>query len=173
MNTWSIFSQQMKHIISKEHSIKRFCFFKSFLWFQRPILVLWSCCIYIWRKKSSSTLHFPENSFFWGFANAYVSKCRNITRCHRNMVDSALKSWWFILSDLNKIFFIRTYPEELHVLKYISSLHICTEFSQQWGQQMLAKCYPTSQGCSYDFQRLKVWPLGVPKPYRTTSYDLP
>ena len=87
------------------------------------------------------------------------------------MVDSALKSWWSIFSDPNKIFIIRTHPEELHVLKYISSLHICTDFSQQCGQQMLTKCYPTSQGCSYDFQRLKVWPLGVPKPYRTSSYD--
>ena len=128
---------------------------------------------YIWGKKSSSTPDLGDNYAFWGFASVYVSKCRNITRCHRNMVDSALKSWWSILSDPNKIFVIRTHPEELHVLKYISSLHICTDFSQQWGQQMLAKCYPTSQGCSYDFQRLKVWPLGVPKPYRTSSYDLP
>ena len=104
-------------------------------------------------------------------ASAYISNCRKITRCHRKMVDSAFKSWWSILSDPNKIFVIRTHPEELHVLKYISSRHICTDFSQQWGQQMLAKCYPTSQGCFYDFQRLKVWPLGVPKPYRTSSYD--
>ena len=126
---------------------------------------------YIWGKKSSSTPDLGDNYAFWGFASVYVSKCRNITRCHRNMVDSAFKSWWSILSDPNKIFVIRTHPEELHVLKYISSLHICTDFSQQWGQQMLAKCYPTSQGCSYDFQRLKVWPLGVPKPYRTSSYD--
>ena len=126
---------------------------------------------YIWGKKSSSTPDFLQTNAFWGFASVYVSKCRNITRCHRNMVDSALKSWWSIFSDPNKIFIIRTHPEELHVLKYISSLHICTDFSQQWGQQMLAKCYPTSQGCSYDFQRLKVWPLGVPKPHRTSSYD--
>ena len=126
---------------------------------------------YIWGKKSSWGLDLPGKAFLWGFLSAYVSKCRNITRCHRNMVDSAFKSWWSILSDPNKIFVIRTHPEELHVLKYISSLHICTDFSQQWGQQMLAKCYPTSQGCSYDFQRLKVWPLGVPKPYRTSSYD--
>ena len=117
---------------------------------------------------------FPRKSlFFWGFANAYVSKCRNITRCRRNMVDSAFESWWSILSDPKKIFVIRTHPEELHVLKCITSTHISTNFSQQWGQQMLTKCYPTSQGCSCDFQRLKVWPLGVPKPYRTSSYDVP
>ena len=115
----------------------------------------------------------PRNDGFWGFESAYVSKCRNITRCHRNMVDSALKSWWSILSDPNKIFVIRTHPEELHVLKYISSFHISTKFSQQCGQQMLTKCYPTSQGCSYGFQKLKVWPLGVLKPYRTPSYDVP
>ena len=124
-----------------------------------------------WGRKSSWDLEMLLNDGFWGFESTYVSKCRNITRCRRNMVDSAFKSWWSILSDPNKIFVIRTHPEELHVLKYISSLHICTDFSQQWGQQMLTKCYPTSQGCSYDFQRLKVWPLGVPKPYRTSSYD--
>ena len=128
---------------------------------------------YIWGKKSSSTPDLGGTTAFWGFTCAYVSKCRNITRYHRNMVDSALKSWWSIFSDPNKIFIIRTHPEELHVLKYISSLHICTDFSQHWGQQMLTKCYPTSQGCSYDFQRLKVWPLGVPKPYRQSSHDVP
>ena len=37
---------------------------------------------------------------------------------------------------------------------------------------MLTKCYPTSQGCSSDFTILKVWLLGVPKPYRTSSYDV-
>ena len=126
-----------------------------------------------WGKNSSWAPDLPDKYAFWGFASVYVSKCRNITRCHRNMVDSALKSWWSILSDPNKIFVIRTHPEELHVLKYISSLHICTDFSQQWGQQMLAKCYPTSQGCSYDFQRLKVWPLGVSKPYQKIPYHAP
>ena len=45
-----------------------------------------------------------------------------------------------------KIFVIRTHPEELRVLKCISSTHISTNFSQQWGQQMLNKCYPTSKG---------------------------
>ena len=38
---------------------------------------------------------------------------------------------------------------------------------------MLTKCYPTSQGCSCGFQIIKVWPLGVLKPYRTSSYDVP
>ena len=38
---------------------------------------------------------------------------------------------------------------------------------------MLTKCYPTLQECSCDFPRLKIEPLGVPKPYRTSSYDLP
>ena len=90
----------------------------------------------IWGKKSSSTPDFLQTNAFWGFASAYVSKCRNITRCHRNMVDSALKSWWSILSDPNKIFVIRTHPEELHVLKCIRSSRISTIFSQQWGQQM-------------------------------------
>ena len=87
------------------------------------------------------------------------------------MVDSAFESWWSILSDPKKIFVIRTHPEELHVLKCITSTHISTNFSQQWGQQMLTKCYPTSQVCSCGFQTLNVWPLGVPKAYRTRSYD--
>ena len=38
---------------------------------------------------------------------------------------------------------------------------------------MLNKCYPVSQGCSRGFLRLKLWPLGVLKPYRTPSYDVP
>ena len=88
------------------------------------------------------------------------------------MIDSAFESWRSILSDSKKYFFIITHPEELHALKRISSTHISGYFGQQWGQQMLAKCYPTSQGCSCDFPRLKVWPLGVPKPYRTSSYDV-
>ena len=125
-----------------------------------------------WGRKSSWHPDFPENPSFWAFASAYVSKCRNITRCHRNMVDSAFESWWSILSDPKKIFVIRTHPEELHVLKCISSTHISTNFSQQCGQQMLTKCYPQSQGYSCDFQRLKVWPLGIPKPYRASSYDV-
>ena len=127
----------------------------------------------IWGRKSSWGPDPPENYAFWGFASAYVSKCRKITRCRRNMVDSAFESWCSILSDPKKIFVIRTHPEELHALKCISSTDISTNFSQQWGQQMLTKCYPTSQGCSCGFQRLKVWPLGVLKPYRTSSYDLP
>ena len=98
--------------------------------------------------------------------------CRKKSRYRRNMVDSAFESWCFILSDPQKIFVIRTHPEELHAPKCISSTDISTNFSQQWGQQMLTKCYPTSQGCSCGFQRLKVWPLGVLKPYRTPSYDV-
>ena len=109
--------------------------------------------------------------FFWGFASAYVSKCRKITRCRRNMVDSAFESWWSILSDPKKIFVIRTHPEELHVLKCVSNTHISTNFSHQWGQQMMTKCYPTSKGCSCDFQRVKVWPFGVLKPCETFPYD--
>ena len=128
---------------------------------------------YIWGRKSSSHPDLGHNPAFWGFASAYVSKCRKITRCRRNMVDSAFESWCSILSDPKKIFFIRTHPEELHALKCISSTDILTNLSQHWGQQMLTKCYPTSQGCSCGFQRLKVWPLGVPKSYRTSSYDLP
>ena len=58
--------------------------------------------IYIWGKKSSSTPDLLGNAFFWVFENAYVSKCRNITRCHRNMVDSAFESWRSILSDPKK-----------------------------------------------------------------------
>ena len=112
-------------------------------------------------------------AFFWGFENAYVSKCKNITRCHRNMVDSAFGSWWSTLLDPKKILIIRTHPEELHVLQCISSTHISTNFSQQWVQQMLTKYYPIWQRCSCDFQRLKEWSLGVPKPYRTSSYDVP
>ena len=89
------------------------------------------------------------------------------------MVNSAFESWGSIFLNPKKILIVRTHPEELRVIKCISSTHISTNFSQQWGQQMLTKCYPTSQGCSCDFQRLKVWPLGVPKPYRTSSYDVP
>ena len=120
-------------------------------------------------KKSSWGPDFRQNSLFWGFTSAYVSKCKKITRCRRHMVDSAFESWWSILSDLKKIFVIRTHPEELHALKCISIAHISTNLSQHWGQQMLTKCYLTSQGCSCDFQRLKVWPLGILKPYRTSS----
>ena len=65
---------------------------------------------YIWGKKSSWHPDLPGNTAFWGFENAYVSKCRNITRCHRNMVDSAFESWWSIFSDPKKIFVIRTHP---------------------------------------------------------------
>ena len=110
---------------------------------------------------------------FWGFSSTYVSKCRSITRRRRDMVDSAFESWGSIFLNLKKILIVRTHPEELRVIKCISSTDISTNFSQQWGQRMLTKCYPTSQGCSYDFQRLKVWPLGVPKPYRTSSNDVP
>ena len=115
---------------------------------------------YIWGKKSSSTPDLLDNTFFRGFENAYVSKCRNITRCRRNMVDSAFESWWSILFDPKKILVIRTHPEELRVIKSISSTHISSNFSQQWGQRMLTKCYPTSQGCSCDFQILKVRHFG-------------
>ena len=87
--------------------------------------------VYIWGKKSSSTPDLGDNYAFWGFASVYVSKCRNITRCHRNMVDSAFKSWWSILSEPNKIFVIRTHSEELHALKCISSTDLSTNFSQQ------------------------------------------
>ena len=86
---------------------------------------------YIWGRKSSWGPDFPENHAFWGFTTTYVSKCRNIPRCRRNMVDSAFESWCSILSDPKKIFVIRTHPEELHVLKYISSTDISTNFSQQ------------------------------------------
>ena len=122
----------------------------------------------IWGKKSSSHPDFLQNDAFWGFARAYVSKCRNMTRCRRNMVDSAFENWWSILSNPKKTSVIRTHPEELHVIKCVSSTHICISFSQQWGQRMLSKCYPTSQGCSYGFSRLKVWPLEAPKPCRTS-----
>ena len=69
---------------------------------------------------------------------------RLVSESHRNMVDSAFESWWSILSDPKKVFVIRTHPEELHVLKCITDTHISTNFSQQWAQQMLPKCYPTS-----------------------------
>ena len=38
---------------------------------------------------------------------------------------------------------------------------------------MLTKGYPALQGCSCDFPRLTIGPLGVPKPYRTSSYSVP
>ena len=47
LNICSGLSQHLKPIISKGHSSKPFCYFFSFSWFQRPILVLWSCCIYL------------------------------------------------------------------------------------------------------------------------------
>ena len=86
--------------------------------------------IYIWGRKLSSTHDFGTKGYFWGFANAYVSKCRN--RRRRNMVDSAFKSWWSIFSDPQKILVIRTHPEELHVLKCIGNTRISTIFSKQW-----------------------------------------
>ena len=70
----------------------------------------------IWDKKSSWGPNPPGKAFFWGFENAYVWKCKNITRCHRNMVDSAFESWRSILFDTEKILVIRTHPGELHIL---------------------------------------------------------
>ena len=125
----------------------------------------------IWGTKSSCHTGYRQDARYWGFSTTYVSKCKNITRRLRNMVDSAFESWWSIFLNPKKILVIRTHPEELHVLKCITSTHISTDFSQPWSQQMLTKCYPTCQGCSCGFERLKVWPLGVPKPYRTRSYD--
>ena len=83
------------------------------------------------------------------------------------MVDSAFESWWSIFLNLKKILVIRTHPEELRVFKCIGSTHISSNFSQQWGQRMLTKCYPTLQECSCDFARLKIGPLDASKPYRT------
>ena len=125
------------------------------------------------RQEVKFDLWFPTKLPFWLFSNAYVSKCRKISRRRRKMVDSAFESWWSIFSIPKELLVIRTHPEELRVIKCISSSHISSDFSQQWVQQKLTKCYPTSQGCSCDCQRLQVWPLGVPKPYRTFSYDVP
>ena len=90
----------------------------------------------IWGRKSSSHPDFLQNDAFWGFAKAYISKCRNITRCRRNMADGAFESFWSILFDPKKIFVIRTHPEELHVLKCLSNTRISTIFSEQWDQQI-------------------------------------
>ena len=128
--------------------------------------------VYIWGKKLNWYTQYWQDASFWGFSSTYLSKRKNITRRLRNMVDSAFESWWSIFSNHIKILAIRTHPEELRVIKCASSTHICTNFSQQWGQRMLTKCCPTSQGCSCDFPRLKVWHLGVTKPYRTSSYNV-
>ena len=80
-----------------------------------------------------------------------------------NIIQIYGRNWFRLSMPQDRIFFnekffdvIRTHPEELRVIKCISSTHIYTNFSQPWGQRMLTKCYPTSQGCSCDFQRLKV-----------------
>ena len=89
------------------------------------------------------------------------------------MVDSAFESWWFIFLKFRKILVIRTHPEELHVVKCALHTHISTHYSPHWGQHMSTKCYVDRQGCSYDFQRWKVWPFDVPKPCQTSSQDVP
>ena len=127
--------------------------------------------ICIWGRKLSCDSGKLQDTVFWGFSNTSISKCKRITRRRRNMVDSAFESWWSIFLNTKKILVIRTHPEELRVIKCISSTHISSNFSQQWGQRMLTKCYPALQGCSCDFPRLTIGPLGVPKPYRTSSYD--
>ena len=109
---------------------------------------------------------------FWALSKAYVSKCRNITRYRRNMVYSAFESWSFIFLNFEKTFVIRTHPEELRVVKCAHNTRISTHFYPQWGQPMLTKYYLQWQGCSCAFQWLKLWHLGVPKPYRTSSYDV-
>ena len=71
-------------------------------------------------------------------------------------------AWWCVWKLIihtfwsQKIYFIRTHPEELHFLKYISSTHISINISQQRGHQMLTKYYPTSLGCFCDFQKLNL-----------------
>ena len=130
---------------------------------------LTSCLIYIWGKKLSWYMWKLHNPVFWGFSNTYVSKCRKITRRRRNMLDGAFESWWFMFLNSEKILVIRTHPQELHVVKCSPNTQILTHFGPQWGQQMLTKCYLNWKGCSSDFQRLKVWPLGVPKPCWTSS----
>ena len=110
---------------------------------------------YIWGQKSSWGPDLGETDAFWGFESAYVSKCRNITRCRRNMLDNAFESWWSILSDPKKIFFIRTHPEELRVLKCITSTHISTNFSQQCGQQtkpIISKGHSTGANAFFHFR---------------------
>ena len=133
------------------------------IWFRIPFSFLISTYIY----------PILTGCLFCGLWSTYVSKCKNITRRRRNMVDSAFESWWSIFSIPKKILVIRTHPEELRVIKCITITHISTNFSQQYGQRMLTKGHLASHGCSCDFQRLKPWPLGLPKPYRTFPYDVP
>ena len=72
--------------------------------------------------------------------------------------------------EFRKILVLRTHPEEQHDVKSAANTEIST-ICPQWNQQMLTKCYLKWQWCSCDFQRIKVWPFGVPKPCRISSYD--
>ena len=96
----------------KTHHLRNFSAFKNnFLCFRcfwkvsQCILWVKSNQKYIWGRKSSWGPDFPENHAFWGFTTTYVSKCRNIPRCRRNMLDSAFESRCSILSDLKKKIF--------------------------------------------------------------------
>ena len=44
------------------------------------------------RQEATLGPAFGEHAFFWQFSNAYPSKCRNITRRRRNMIDSAFEN---------------------------------------------------------------------------------
>ena len=89
---------------------------------------------------------------FLALSKAYVSKCRNMTRRHRSMVDSALESWWIILLSSEKILVIRTHPEELHVVKCALHTHISTHYSPHGGQHMkpiISKGHSTGGFCFF------------------------
>ena len=121
-------------------------------------------------KKPDLCIGIIHDTAFWPLSKAYVSKCRIITRRRWNMIHSAFESLWFIFLSSEKILVIRTHPQELHVVKSAPNAHISTHFGAQWGQQKLTKCYLKWQGCSFGSRGLKVWPLGVPKPYRASWY---
>ena len=65
INFFLNFSQHLKPIISKGHSSKGFCFFFSFLWFLKPICVLWPCCIYFFSSPEQCAT-FVRSGFFIG-----------------------------------------------------------------------------------------------------------
>ena len=72
---------------------------------------------------------------FWALSKPYKSKCRDTNRRHRIMVDSALESWWFICLSSEKIFTVRTHPQEVCVVKWILNNQISMHCGIQWGQQ--------------------------------------
>ena len=128
-------------------------FFKKFRWFSTFYIftisshfTYWMSYAHLKTRVKSSDLVINASKY----ATCELTKY-TVTRCRRNMVDSAFESWWFIFFTFEKMLVIRTHPEELHTSKSTSNTQLSKNFGPQWGQQMLAKFYLKWQGYSCDF----------------------